>query len=107
MMKRIITYVLAGCPFLVSAHPCPFDWNIKFSKRTEIRGKNISDFANQFNEAVRVETKGKIKKAIVIKSLPDTFTKVPENSAFSEDMDTLIRRYAQVTAPLIKKGVSL
>jgi hypothetical protein len=105
-MKRIAALIIVGWPFSVCAHPCPYDWNIEFSQTTKIEGKTLADFAKQFNDAVRKQTNGKVKKAIVYEEKPDTFTKVPGKSPFSEQMDTLIRHYAEVTAPLITKGVS-
>lgn len=105
-MKRIAALILAGWPLSVSAHPCPFDWNIEFSKAVKISGRNIEDFAKQFNDAARKQTKGKIPNAIIYAVKPDSFTKVPSDSPFAKEMDVLIRRYSEVTAPLIKKGVS-
>jgi hypothetical protein len=104
-MKRIAALIIVGWPFAVSAHPCPYDWNIAFSQTTKIEGKTLADFVKQFNEAVRKQTNGTIKKAIVYEVKSDTFTKIPEKSPFSEQMDTLIRHYAEVTTPLIKRGV--
>lgn len=104
-MKRIAMLMLAGWPLLAFAHPCPFDWNIEFSKPVEIRGATMADFARKLNEAVSKETNGKIKTTLVFESKPDSFTKVPENSAFARQMDTLIKRYGEVTAPLIAAGV--
>ena len=104
-MKRIATIVLAVWPLSVSAHPCPFDWNIEFSKAVKVSGENIKDFADKFNDAVSKQTKGKIPKAIIYTMKPDSFAKVPGTSPFASEMDTLIKRYSEVTAPLIKKGV--
>lgn len=88
------------------AHPCPFDWNIEFSKTIEIHGATMADFANQLNVAVDKETKGRVKMAFLFQCIPDSFTKVPEKSPFARQMDTLIQRYAEVTAPFIAKGVN-
>jgi hypothetical protein len=104
-MKRIAAIFLAVWPLSVSAHPCPFDWNIEFSEGVNISGENIEDFANKFNEAVSKQTKEKIPKAIIYTVKPDSFAKVPVSSPFASEMDTLIKRYSEVTAPLIKKGV--
>ena len=104
-MKRIATLVLAAWPLSVSAHPCPFDWNVEFSEEVNISAKSIKDFTDQFNEAVSKQTKGKIPKAIIYAVKPDSFTKVPADSPFAKEMDALIQRYSEVTAPLIEKGV--
>ncbi len=105
-MKRITALILAGWPLSVSAHPCPFDWNIEFTEAVKISGRNVEDFAKQFNDAAKKQTKGKIPNAIIYAVKPDSFTKVPSESPFSKEMDLLIQRYSAVTAPLIKKGVS-
>lgn len=104
-MKRIATLVLTAWPLSVSAHPCPFDWNVEFSEEVNISAKSIKDFADQFNEAVSKQTKGKIPKAIIYAVKPDSFTKVPADSPFAKEMNALIQRYSEVTAPLIEKGV--
>jgi hypothetical protein len=104
-MRRIVAIFLAVWPLSVSAHPCPFDWNIEFSEGVNISGKNFEDFANKFNEAVSKQTKGKIPKAIIYTVKPDSFAKIPASSPFATEMETLIKRYSEVTAPLIKKGV--
>ncbi len=104
-MKRIAILMLAGWPILTGAHPCPFEWNIEFAANTEIKGTNLTDFVTEFNEAVKKEPEGKITHAIIFESKPDTFRKVPEDSPFSNEMDVLIKRYVEVTTPLIKKGV--
>ena len=105
IMKRIVTLVVAAWPLSVSAHPCPFDWNVEFSDAVEISGKSIKDFADHFNEAVSKQTKGKVPNAIIFAVRPDSFTRVPADSPFAKEMDTLIQRYSEVTAPLIEKGV--
>ena len=66
----------------------------------------MADFAQKLNEAVRKETNGRIKKTFVFESMRNSFTKVPENSVFAPQMDTLIKRYGEVTAPLVVKGVN-
>jgi len=104
-MNRIAALLLVVCTGALDAHPCPFDWNIEFAVDTEIKGDSINDFVAKFNEAAKKETKGKITKAIIYDQKPDTFRKVPEDSPFSKEMDTLFRRYGEVTAPLIKKGL--
>lgn len=104
-MKRITAIFLAVWPLSISAHPCPFDWNIEFSEGVNISGKNLEDFAKKFNEAVGKQTKGKIPKAIIYTVKPDSFAKVPASSPFASEMETLMKRYSEVTAPLIKKGV--
>lgn len=104
-MKRIAALVVAAWPLSVSAHPCPFDWNIEFSEAVKVSGKNIKDFADHFNEAVSKQTKGKVLKGIIYAVKPDSFTKVPADSPFAKEMDVLIHRYSEVTAPLIEKGV--
>lgn len=86
-------------------HPCPFEWNIEFPAPVKITGKNIEDFANRFNDAVRKQTKDKIPKAIIYEEKPDSATKIPGDSPFAKEMDMLIQRYSEVTSPLIKKGV--
>lgn len=58
-------------------HPCPFGWNIEFSEPVKISGRNIEEFAKQFNEVVRKQTKEKIPKAIIYSEKPDSFIKVP------------------------------
>lgn len=104
-MNRIAALVLVVCTGALDAHPCPFDWNIAFANDTEIKGDSLSDFVAKFNEAVKKETKGEITKAIIYDQKPDTLRKVPEDSPFSAEMDTLFRYYVEVTAPLIKKGI--
>ena len=104
-MNRIAALLLVVCTGALDAHPCPFDWNIGFGNDTEINGDSLSDFVAKFNEAAKKETKGKITKAIIYDQKPDTFRKVPEDSPFSTEMDSLFRRYVEVTAPLIKKGL--
>lgn len=103
-MKRIAAILTAMCPFTLSAHPCPFDWNIAFANDTEIKGASLSDFVAKFNEAAKNETKGGITRAIIYDAKPDTFVKVPEDSPYSKEMDALFNRYAEVMGPLIKKG---
>ena len=105
-MKPIAALILAGWPLSVVAHPCPFDWNIEFLEPVKISGKNLEEFTKRFNEAVGKQTKGKIPKAIVYSVKPDSFTHVPSDSPFVKEMEMLIQRYSEVTAPLIKKGVS-
>ena len=105
-MKRIVTLVVAAWPLSVSAHPCPFDWNVEFSEAVKISQKSIEDFADHFNDAVSKQTKGKVPKAIIYAVTPDSFTKVPADSPFAKEMDALIHRYSEVTEPLIERGVS-
>lgn len=104
-MNRIAAILIATCPLTLSAHPCPFDWNIEFANDTEIKGTSLSDFVAKFNEAVKKETKSGITRAIIYDAKPDSFRKVPEDSPFSKEMDALFQRYIKVMAPLIKKGV--
>jgi hypothetical protein len=103
-MNRIAAILIAMCPFTLSAHPCPFDWNIEFANDTEIKGTSLSDFVAKFNEAVKKETKSGIARAIIYDAKPDTFRKVPEDSPFSKEMDALFQRYVEVMVPLMKKG---
>jgi len=103
-MKRIAVIIMGGWPFLIGAHPCPYDWNIEFAKKTEIRGDNITDFATKLNAAVLKEADKKIKRTIVVEMKPDTFTKIPDKSPFAKQMGILIQSYTQTTAPLIEKG---
>lgn len=65
----------------------------------------MADFAQKLNDAVRKETNGRIKKTFFFENKPNSFTKVPENSVFAPQMDTLIKKYGEVTAPFIAKGV--
>ena len=104
-MNRIAAILIAMCPFTLSAHPCPFDWNIEFANDTEIKGTSLSDFVAKFNEAAKKETKSGITRAIIYDAKPDTFRKVPEDSPFSKEMDALFQRYIKVMAPLMKKGL--
>ncbi len=104
-MNRIAAILIVMCPFTLSAHPCPFDWNIEFANDTEIKGASLSDFVAKFNEAVKKETKGGIARTIIYDAKPDTFRKVPEDSPFSKEMDVLFQRYVKVMAPLMKKGL--
>ncbi len=104
-MNRIAAILIAMCPYTLSAHPCPFDWNIEFANDTEIKGTSLSDFVAKFNEAVKKETKGGIARAIIYDAKPDTFRKVPEDSPFSKEMDGLFRRYVEVMVPLMKNGL--
>lgn len=104
-MNRVTAILIAMCPLTLSAHPCPFDWNIEFATDTEIKGTSLGDFIAKFNEAAKKETKGGITKAIIYNAKPDTFRKIPENSPFSTEMDALLQRYVEVTAPLVKKGL--
>lgn len=104
-MNRIALLLIASVPCTLWAHPCPYNWNIEFSRDTEIKGRNLSDFVAKFNEAAKKETKGKIAQAILIDPKPDSFLKVPENSPHSVEMDLLIKRYSEASAPLIKKGL--
>lgn len=105
MMKRITILLIALIPLSCWAHPCPYDWNVEFEKTTTIRGESYAEFAKLFNEAVSKETKGVVKKAIVLESKADSLTKVPEDSEFAGQMDVLFRRYKKRTDPLIAKGV--
>lgn len=104
-MNRTAAILIAMCPTTLIAHPCPFDWNIKFTSDTEIKGTSLSDFVAKFNEEVTKETKSGIAKAIIYDAKPDTFRKVPEDSPFSEEMDALFQRYVKVMEPLMKKGL--
>lgn len=103
-MNRIAAILIAMCPFTLSAHPCPFDWNIEFANDTEIKGSSLSDFVVKFNEAVTKETKSGITRAVIYDAKPDTFKKVPEDSPYSKEMDALFKRYVEVMEPLMKKG---
>lgn len=103
-VSRIAALLTAMCPCIVAAHPCPYDWNIEFAADAEIKGATLSDFVVKFNEAVKKETKDKITRAIIFEPKPDILRKVPDASPFSKEMDVLLKRYAEVTAPLIKKG---
>lgn len=105
-MKRIATLILVAWPLSASAHPCPFDWNVEFTKKVNVAANSIKDFADQFNDAVSKQTKGKVPQAIIYAAKPDSLTKVPADSPFAKEMDALIQRYSEVTAPLIEKGVS-
>jgi hypothetical protein len=98
IMKHIAILMLSGWPLLAPAHPCPFDWNIEFSKPVAIHGTTMADFAQKLNEAVNKETNGRVKTTFIFISKPDSFAKVPENSPFARQMDTLIQRYAEITA---------
>ena len=104
-MNRIALLFIASVPCTLGAHPCPYNWNIEFSRDTEIKGKDLSDFVAKFNEAAKKETKGKITQAILMDPKPDSFLKVPEDSPYSAEMDLLIKRYSEASAPLIKKGL--
>jgi hypothetical protein len=104
-MKRLATFLAAAFPHLAGAHPCPYDWNIEFTKATEIKGTSVLDFAEKFNQAVNKETHGRIQKAILVDWQPDTFKQVPEGSHFAGQMDELIHRYTTLMAPLIEKGI--
>ena len=104
-MNRIAAILIAMCPCILSAHPCPFDWNIDFANDTEIKGTSLSDFVANFNEAVKKETKIGITRAIIYDAKPDTFRKVPVDSPFSKEMDALFQRYIKVMVPLMKKGL--
>lgn len=105
MMKVGVLWLLSGWFSWALAHPCPYDWNIQFSKRTEIRGENLADFVQKLNDAVRKQSNRKVSVAMVLENKPDHFTKVPADSPFEGQMDALIRRYGVITAPLIKIGV--
>lgn len=96
--------VLAAWPLLACAHSCPYDWNIRFSKQNTFRATNLVDFAEQFNAAVREETKGAVTNAIVVDLKAATFRRQPEESPFAEQMNDLIQRHFEITAPLIEKG---
>lgn len=86
---------------MLVAHPCPHDWNIEFAEAIEIKGANLADFVEKFNEAAKTESKGKIGKAIILDLQPTTIRKVPEDSPFSGEMDELIKRCPEV---LSKRG---
>lgn len=100
-MIRTLALLLSIFPCALVAHPCPHDWNIHFAEDTEIKGANLADFVEKFNEAAKAESKGKIGKAIILDLRPTTIRKVPEGSPFSGEMDGLIVRYPEV---LSKKG---
>lgn len=51
-MNQIAALLIAMCPCLLAAHPCPYDWNIEFAANVEIKGTTLSDFVVKFNEAV-------------------------------------------------------
>ena len=85
--------------------PVRLTGTLSFRRKIKISAKSIQDFADQFNEAVSKQTKGKVPKAIIHAVRPDSFTKVPADSPFAKEMDALIQRYSEVTEPLIKKGV--
>jgi len=104
--RPILPVIAALSPWLAPAHPCPYDWNIEFSKPTTIEGKNLVKFVEKFNEAARKETNGKIDTAIVLDPDPKPIKKIPGDSPYAKQMDGLIRRYREAIAPLIKKGVS-
>ena len=63
---------------LVFAHNCPYEWNIRLAKGIEFKETPLSSAVDQINAAVRVATKGRIPKAIILDTTPVTITK--ENS---------------------------
>ncbi len=89
-MNRTPALLLSIFPCMLVAHPCPHDWNIEFAEAIEIKGANLADFVEKFNEAAKTESKGKIGKAIILDLQPTTIRKVPEDSPFSGEMDELI-----------------
>lgn len=104
-MHRIASMLITFCPCMLSAHPCPFDWNINFAQKTDISGTSLSNFVEKFNEAAKKETKGGIARAIIYDEKPDTLRKIPGNTPFSNEMDGLFRRYVEVMDFLKKKGL--
>lgn len=95
-MNRTFVVLLSISPCALVAHPCPHDWNIEFAKATEIKGDNLADFVAKFNEAVKNESKDKVKEAIILVPRPTTIRKAPKDSPFSKEMDELIKRHPEV-----------
>ncbi len=51
-VRRLFPIIAVFWPWLALAHPCPYDWNIEFSKPTTIKGKNLVKFEGVGSEDV-------------------------------------------------------